>query len=469
VRKQVLRGNRLFTALEYLRIRKFDQSTPEGRQIERYQRGLLTSLANLLSKGSGMIVLVISVPLTLPYLGQERFGIWMTLASLTSVFSFFDFGIGSAILNAVARKSGKNCHEKSIAFLATYGIVILSTCSGMLFLFLSTALIVIYVEFFVFDFSDFIRNDEIFYSLLIFILLICLNIPITAAHKVYLGIQKGYIAYIFNAISNLISIILLVFAPYFQFNIPELIFITLGIQIISSIFLVVKMYYNGIINFSLVDRFRILKISFSMFKSGSVFFALQFAAVLGWSSDLLLISLILGPAHSAVFGIAQRMFQFVTQPVALLLLPLWATYAEASARGDRQYIRTTLLYSIAITFGVTLFVSGVLFGLHQQILEQWVGDGVAVPQSVMLGFALWTVIESCGIAFAMFLNGTAVLRPQLFVTTVFCLIVLPLKIYGLLNFGLPAVIYSTITAYVLAVIIPYATIFRQQIVERLSK
>ena len=416
-----------------------------------------------------MIVLIISIPLTLPYLGQERFGTWMTLTSLTVVFSFFDFGIGSALLNAVARKSGRDCHQKSIAFIATNGIVLLSAMSGILFFALTILILFIDRNSYILDYINFERSEEIFHSLLLFSFLICINIPISATYKIYLGMQQGYIAYIFNTVANFLSISILITAPIMKYNIPELIAITFGVQIITSLFLLARMYFTGVLQFDLVRTARFRKISAHMFRSGYVFFALQFAAVIGWGSDLLLISSLLGPAYVAVFVVAQRLFQFVSQPISLVLQPLWATYAEASVRGDRSYIRTTLFYSCAGTFGVTLIVSTVLFVFHKFILELWIGNEITVPTIMVLGFAIWTVFESCGIALAMFLNGTAIMRPQLFVTGLFCLITVPLKIFALLNYGLSSVIYATITAYILSVVIPYSTIFRHHIVEKIRK
>lgn len=467
--KNALHGNRLFTVLEYLKIRKFDKSTPEGRQSERYQRGLLTSLANLLSKGSGIMVLVISVPLTLPYLGQERFGIWMTLASLTAMFSFFDFGIGNVLLNAVARKNGKNCHQKSIAFVATNGLVLLSIISIALFTFLTFVVLFLYKNNILLKNINFIYDNEIFNSLIISIFFICINIPISAIYKIFLGMQQGYVAYIFNTLANFFSIILLLYAPTIKYDIPELILITFGAQIMISFALIWRMYFNNNLQFGLVRISRISKISMHMFRSGSIFFALQLAAVVGWGSDLLLISALLGPSHVATFVIAQRMFQFVTQPVSLLLQPLWATYAEASVRGDRSYIRTTLFYSCAITLIVAAGVSTTIFVFHEFILDQWVGSEAVVPTALVLGFAIWTVLESCGIALAMFLNGTSIMRPQLYVTIFFCVIILPLKVFAILKFGLSSVIFVTIATYVVSVVIPYSTIFRHHIVEKIRE
>ena len=161
------------------------------------------------------------------------------------------------------------------------------------------------------------------------------------------------------------------------------------------------------------------------------------------------------------------MFQFVSQPISLLLQPLWATYAEASVRGDRSYIRTTLFYSSAITLTVSAAVSTLIFVFHEFILDQWVGGETAVPALLVLSFALWTVLESCGIALSMFLNGTSIMRPQLYVTVAFCVIIFPLKVFAVLNFGVSSVIFPTIIAYVLSIVVPFSTFFRHHITEKI--
>ena len=49
-----------------------------------------------------MLVMVLSVRWTLPYLGEERFGVWMTIASFVGMLIFLDLGVGNALTNHVA-------------------------------------------------------------------------------------------------------------------------------------------------------------------------------------------------------------------------------------------------------------------------------------------------------------------------------------------------------------------------------
>ena len=59
----------------YLRRQSFDRSTEDGRTAERYRLAAWATLANVGSRGAAMAVMVLSVSLTIPYLGAPRFGV----------------------------------------------------------------------------------------------------------------------------------------------------------------------------------------------------------------------------------------------------------------------------------------------------------------------------------------------------------------------------------------------------------
>ena len=45
--------------------------------------------------------LLVTVRLTLKYLGNERFGLWMTISSVLAMAAFADFGVGIGVLNTM--------------------------------------------------------------------------------------------------------------------------------------------------------------------------------------------------------------------------------------------------------------------------------------------------------------------------------------------------------------------------------
>ena len=68
-----------------LRLTPFDTATEEGRSHERFRRASLSSAASAAAKGIALVTTLVSVPLTLGYLGGERFGVWMTLSAIVAL------------------------------------------------------------------------------------------------------------------------------------------------------------------------------------------------------------------------------------------------------------------------------------------------------------------------------------------------------------------------------------------------
>ncbi len=54
----------------------------QSRGVERIQRAGLTGMSSVMAQGITIAAGFISVPLTIGYLGEERYGIWLTINAL---------------------------------------------------------------------------------------------------------------------------------------------------------------------------------------------------------------------------------------------------------------------------------------------------------------------------------------------------------------------------------------------------
>ncbi len=102
-----------------LLLHSFDVSTAEGRAKERQRRVALSALASALAKVISVSTALISVPLTLHYLGAERYGMWMTMSSLVAMLGFADLGIGNGLLTSVASAHGRDDRAKIKAYVSS--------------------------------------------------------------------------------------------------------------------------------------------------------------------------------------------------------------------------------------------------------------------------------------------------------------------------------------------------------------
>jgi hypothetical protein len=99
----------------------------------------LSVFTGLMVRASSMLMTIVSVPMALSYLGNERFGLWMTATSVVSMLAFADFGIGNGLLSAVAEASGRDDLEAIRKYISSGFAILIAIAVCMLLLFFSTA------------------------------------------------------------------------------------------------------------------------------------------------------------------------------------------------------------------------------------------------------------------------------------------------------------------------------------------
>src|SRR5271157_556872 len=99
--------SRINRLLSLFRWKPFETTTAEGLARERHRRIVLSTAASGLAKGVSVLANLIIVPMTLHYLGEERYAMWAMISSLFITLNSADLGIGNGLLNLVAAASGK--------------------------------------------------------------------------------------------------------------------------------------------------------------------------------------------------------------------------------------------------------------------------------------------------------------------------------------------------------------------------
>ena len=103
------------------------------------------------------------------------------------------------------------------------------------------------------------------------------------------------------------------------------------------------------------------------------------------------------------------------------------------------------------------------------VIPYWTQGAIGVPMSLIYLLAVWTLFEACGTAFGMYLNGTGIIREQVVVALLFCAIALPMKIAATIYAGASGLVLATIVAYVMTVVLPYATVLRRRLFQPLMQ
>src|ERR1041385_8128703 len=91
-----------------LRLRPFDTGTPEGRSKERYRRAALTTISSMIARGLGIFTGLAWIRLSLSYLGNERYGLWVAVSSIVGWANLADLGLARGIQNHLSEANGQD-------------------------------------------------------------------------------------------------------------------------------------------------------------------------------------------------------------------------------------------------------------------------------------------------------------------------------------------------------------------------
>lgn len=444
---------RLKPFVSAIRFRPFETRTAEGRSRERHRRVALTTLASGVAKITAIATALISIPLTLGYLGPERFGLWMTISSVIAILAFADFGVGNGVLNAISEANGRDDHE-AIRKYVTSGFFILTIISvGILAVFSAAYSFIPWPE--LFNVKSHLAVREAGPAITVFTVCFALNIPLGIVQRVQLGLQQGFLSSLWQCLGSVLGLLGILVVVYIKAGLPWLVLAMAGAPLLASVL-------NGVAYFGYMRpalRPRVEFLSGAAIKKimhiGFLFLVLQIAIAVAFSSDNIIIARIFGPEAVTQYSVPAKMFSMIGILISLGLTPLWPAYGEAIARGDRSWVEKTLTRSMAVSLCFSTFAAALLVGFGGQVLKIWVGAQIDPSFLLLMGLGIWVILEAGGNAWGVFLNGANVVRMQVIIASLFAISSILFKIFLAKEIGIPGIVWATVITYAITAVIPY--------------
>lgn len=447
-------------------LRPFELDTEDGRRRERYRRAALTAIASGGARLISLVSVVVSVPLTLGYLGPQRYGALVTITALAGMLIFADFGLGNGLMNLVASASGRN----SLAFAQR-------SISSAFFVLCGIAVVLgapFYVLYLVFPWATFLNVSgqvgahEIAAAAGLFLLSVLVNLPLGVVQRVQLAYQRGFVNALWSAVGSVCALAALYAAIRLDLGLSWIVLALVSGPIIGNLLNGMSLFW--IARPELRPRWSQATPAAGrqLAKVGFLFFVLQLTVAIAFQADVVVAARVIGPQAATDYSVTFRLFMFVPTIVNLLLLPLWPAYAESIARGDAAYVGRTLRVSVAIACVLSGASSLILVLLGPLAIRVWVGSAVNASLPLLLGMAAWAVLSNSFNAVAMLLNGANVIRFQ--IATALSMTVVSIVGSVALGsiYGVAGVIWGTVLAYVICTAIPTA-IYLPRVLARLQR
>ncbi len=340
---------RLLAAGAVLRRRPFDETTTAGLSRERYRRVAWTALTALISKGVSLLTLLVSVPLTVNYLGPERFGLWMAVSALIAFLTLLDFGVGNGLLNRVIEANGRGAPAEVHAAVSSGFFLLCGLAATLLVLFAAGYPLLPWPA--LFNVRSPLAVAEVGPAVAVFVATFALGLPLSVVSRVQLGFQEGLYSNLWQMAANVAGFAGLLAVVACQGGLVWLVAAVTGLPLLVQV-------ANGLHYFRRVrptlwprqdgcTRAECHRLA----RTGGTLCLLQGFA-LSWSYvDVFVITHAAGPEAAGHYAVLQRMFA-VTLVAQFFIAALWPAYGDALARHDRAWagrtLRRALLGSLAL-------------------------------------------------------------------------------------------------------------------------
>lgn len=418
-------------------------------------------LMSYLFNGLSLLVGFLSIPFLIKLLSDNQYGIWITIFSILSWLTIFDFGTSQGLRNSLPKllRLKNNFELKQLvesAYLITFLISILFI--------LITLILCLTVDLkIVFNLNEYPIPENI--NLLIFLIVFlfgfqfCTNNIIGILHAT---LESRFVTLI-DACSKLIMFLGILYLLYFEIkSLYLLAVITILSRALFLWFFTIRFTkkYNLKLNLFQINNFskKIIGIKNQKFLlfSSLKFFLVTLSSIFLINSINFLITYWFSPADVIPYSISFKLFSSLLILFYLFLAPFWSAITDAFLKNDNLWIKNTLKKMILYyLFFVVIIV--IVYNFSPLIYNLWIGDGVVISNKINVAVLFYIIIMSWNAVFAHFLNGINKLNLQIKISIFHIITNIPfcwlLSVYY--DFGIVGIIWaSNINLLILSIGLP---------------
>jgi O-antigen/teichoic acid export membrane protein len=410
-----------------------------------HERSIKTKKNILISIAIKCVSIAVSfllIPLTLNYLNPVKYGIWLTLMSVIGWFAFFDIGLGNGLRNKLAEALARDDKEMARTYIST-SYAVLSIIISMVYL----------VFIFVFPFiswnkilnTPYEMNAEINKLIFIVFSFFCLQFIIKLISMILKADQRSAISGGINTLASVLSLIIVFILT--KTTQGSLLWLSVGISVANIIApLIVTIWFFSTDYKHLIPSIKYVKFSCAkdLMGIGFLFFIMQLAALILFSTDSFIIDQLYGPEEVTPYNIAFKYFSLITMGFAVVTTPFWTAYTDAYHKQDFIWIkRITRKLSLLWVALVFVVIAMILFSNY--FYEIWIGNSIKIPLLLSVSMGIWVLISTWTSIFGNFLSGVGKIRLSLYHSFAMIIINIPLSVFlaKYLNLGSTGVIIGT--------------------------
>lgn len=414
------------------------------------------------SGGLSLLLTFLLAPLSLGYLGAERFGVLAAALALAAVLEPIDFGIRNALLSRLAAADGHNDHKESAALVQS-AFRLLVVCGMVVFAGLALGLRWLpLAELLGAGPAD---KSAVLPTVLILGFGLAANIPLGIVDRIYLALQAGHETGKMLVVGHGLSLLLVLGLAATNGGIPLLAgALMIGPTLARVVFglRLIRTHPELLVTVGADRRAQARK---TLSRHSQFFFALQVAVAVGFAADQLVISSQLGSAEVAEYSVPARTFAIVGAVVAVLARPLWPAFADARASRDVDWIRRTFRRTmIAVVLAAT--VGATVLALLGPGFYNALGRGqISTSWTLLIGLAVWAVLHAAGTVLAAVMNGLEIHGLQLVTGVLMAIANIVSSLWLVQKLGVSGPVWASVGSYLVFIVLPLSLILPRKVAE----
>lgn len=435
-------------------LKPIDNNLDQNRkyEIQRLRGIYLTAGFSLVAKVISMFSIFITIPATLDYLGNELFGIWMTISSIIAMLTFADMGIGNGIINKLSKALNTNDSLGTKKIITNAFVVLLAVAIVINFIYFISSFFLDWNS--VLNLSSAVDHSAVKNAFYTFIFCFSLNIIFSLVQKIQLAYQQGFLASIWQIVGSICSLLCLFIFIHFRLAMAWLVFAVAGVPVLFQLMNYLYFSYKVCKTNFIIPSFVHLTEMKALLSAGGLFFALQLSMALTYTSDNLILNSYLGAQAVADYSVHIRLFSIIPILIGMVLIPLWPAYSAARVKKDICWIKKVWKKSLIVSLLVSIFLGGLILLLLQPIFHVWLGDKIVPIYSLAYLLFIWKIFEAVGLTISCFLNGMDLIKSQATIGVLTALIAIVIKIFLVKTIGLNGVLLGTLLPFAIITFFP---------------
>lgn len=351
--------------------------------------------------GINVLVGIFISPYILHRLGDEAFGLWVLIFSVTGYYGLFDLGIRSSIVRYVAKYSAVDDHEQLNRLINT--AMFSYSAVGLLCLLL-TGFGALFVGSIFRVPADFLHTAR--WLFLMVGASVALGFPMGVFGGILEGLQRFYVLNFTSTASILLRALFIVIALKHGGGLLTVALITVGLPLITAfinagfVFRLVPLQFRR----SYVDRATLKKIA----NYGGTTFMIIVAGRLRFKTDAVVIGSFLSSAAITYFAIGSRLVDYAGEVVSSLAQIFVPMSSQSDATGDVKGLQKLFIAGNRACALIIFPITAILIILGKSVIEAWVGvKYVATSYPILLVLLIPTTLMLAQSASGRILYGMA--------------------------------------------------------------